>query len=1001
MSELFTQRPKKQTTIDIFLDKDTKIVKPRQVVKDVGKPIVDTSLLDYNNTKAAKPNEQVYDRRMARKTLGRKYKKPIDDNPEYIHGFKNPFYKRGISTRNNKKIIEIDLIEEENNKRAKRVKKEVKKTLFDDIMGTEEKKPVPVKSNKEEEKSIEKQEKTKLLFNNTYDINDKEDSDRWNCPKMIERKINMMMNEILDQPFELEIDREEAQRLTLPVEYKSFDKYLHQNSKILVDEIRSQLMGIRKSEEFSNRKGLKVSLLPIRQPENEFFLYKLILPDDKGKKEIEYKELLMNLNIGIPLIYVIAKNRQGKKREFLGMRTRIGNDDFTDEYFFRFPNHFRNLAKNSLITIEGRCTYLSDFNSSMRELQALANMGSSSFDIFHNTIRYRDTYSLKQNERRQDYTRYISRKTNDSQKEAINALCCFSEKIGLLQGPPGTGKSFTLVELVKTILLTKRSNKKILICTPSNCALDELILRFTKSFKLYDYLNEKNPINSDKDSLKIIRIGTCSDTTTKPVLEKNLDNIINIKFKGEGREKLRKELHSYIEEIKRLRDKPFNLKSDEDYKRISELSKMIDKRKTVAYKSVNEIKKNIILGSKIIFATLNSAANKHLEQLKGQFSYLIVDEATQASELQTLAPLCLNPSKVILIGDPEQLPATTFHPYSKELKIRRSLFERWMELAFNVYMLKLQYRMVPSICSFSSKHFYNSNLLTSENASKKDYIDKTIQSFIDKNFNGSSICFLDTKGKTTQKHNSFYNSEEITVIKKYVKLLKLKGIKNYGVITPYKQQLRKIKRELYNSFGNDDIPINTVDGFQGKENDIIFVSCVKSLHNKTSQASSIGFLKDARRLNVAITRAKYSLVIIGNVDTLKNDPLWLSLILHIQNHNGLLYFDDRENRNKIMRIHDKINLHHLQGLNKEKEERDQRIKAIREQDKIFTINYGENSFTNLLSDMNHQPRKKNCFKALFNNNNTVSHSNPQDCPPDNPNTDFFDESLEPGEISKL
>ena len=183
-----------------------------------------------------------------------------------------------------------------------------------------------------------------------------------------------------------------------------------------------------------------------------------------------------------------------------------------------------------------------------------------------------------------------------------------------------------------------------------------------------------------------------------------------------------------------------------------------------------------------------------------------------------------------------------------------------MNLGFPIHFLDTQYRMVPSICKFVSDQFYGSKLKCSDKTIDKAYVSEKVKLFLKDNFKDNHITFVDVHGRTVKKNNSFINEKEVLVLKHYIEQLSKRNIKNFSVITPYSQQRELIKKKLHSIDKNNDIEISTIDGFQGRENDIIFISLVKSIDDQSNRDSNIGFLNDIKRLNVAIT-AKRALVI--------------------------------------------------------------------------------------------------------------------------------------------
>ena len=707
-------------------------------------------------------------------------------------------------------------------------------------------------------------------------------------------KLDQFLNYLLHEPFELKITGDEHKTKRLPFSYANYHSYHQKNLAIMLDEVRSQFINKKASDEFIRARAHELEFTFMPSDSSQTILYAVSIPKSVENMQ-SYQDLFIELDKGAPIIYVKVPNRRtGKKEEFIGIRIKNkGKLKNTNSFVFKFSARFtaNNASRFDKFVLSAK--YFDDFTSAKRELKALLKIGSCSFNVFHKALNPQVASELRYEPATSVNCSSLSDKLNPSQREAIVNLCDPNRHVGLLQGPPGTGKSFTLIEMVKHILRNDRTDKKILICTPSNCALDELVLRFTKTFNLYNYLDERDPINKRSDVLKVIRIGQCSDNVSEPVLRQAVDNIIRMKYKVGSSKNIVSELREDKDKLNTLLEENTKCMGKDKIlsKKIEELTKIIEEKRNLKSYNTSDIKKNMIKEAKVVFSTLNSSAKKQLKIVKDNISYLIVDEATQSTEIQCIVPLTLSPDKMILIGDPCQLPATTFHPLSKQLNLQRSLFERLQELQFKVFMLKIQYRMVPSICKFSSDKFYNSELQSDTTVEDPNYITPKVRSFLDENFNGKSVVFIQVEGETKKRNNSYYNDEEREVIKQYIKKLKNANINDYGIITPYKQQVRNLKDSFYFKYDNDDIMVNTVDGFQGKEKDIIFVSCVKSLSHISRELYSIGFLNDPRRLNVGITRAKFALIVVGNRKTLRQSPLWSDFIKHVTKNEGLMNFN--------------------------------------------------------------------------------------------------------------
>lgn len=263
--------------------------------------------------------------------------------------------------------------------------------------------------------------------------------------------------------------------------------------------------------------------------------------------------------------------------------------------------------------------------------------------------------------------------------------------------------------------------------------------------------------------------------------------------------------------------------------------------------------------AEIVFTTVSSSGRKLFSRLTHGFDMVVIDEAAQASEVAVLPPLSLGAARCVLVGDPQQLPATVISKAAGTLLYSRSLFERFQLAGCPTLLLSVQYRMHPQIRDFPSRYFYQGRLTDSESIvnlpDEVYYKDPLLRPYL----------FYDiTHGRESHRGGSvsYQNIHEAQFclrlyehLQKAVKSLGL-GKVSVGIITPYKLQLKCIQREFENVLNSEegkDLYINTVDAFQGQERDVIIMSCVRA------SSHGVGFVADIRRMNVALTRAKRAL----------------------------------------------------------------------------------------------------------------------------------------------
>lgn len=516
----------------------------------------------------------------------------------------------------------------------------------------------------------------------------------------------------------------------------------------------------------------------------------------------------------------------------------------------------------------------------------------------------------------------VNYELNTSQAEAIvNTIT--NSGFSLIQGPPGTGKTKTILGIIGYFLsITKLApantirvpgsnlsssqstdqllkKQKILICAPSNAAIDEIVLRLKNGIKDRD---------GKQYTPKLVRVGR-SDAVSSVIkdvtLEEQVEKLLAEKnYEFTNNPELNKKFNDAISKRRTLRDtldkengSASSRLSTEDIanlqvqirqlsKEINELGKEKDEireKNTINYRNRDLDRRNaqarIMAQSDIICSTLSGSAHDVLASLGVRFDTVIVDEACQCTELSSIIPLRYGAKRCIMVGDPNQLPPTVLSGAATNLNYNQSLFVR-MEKNVKPYLLNVQYRMHPSISKFPSSEFYKGELKDGPDMEKLNirpwHAKKQLPPY----------AFFDTvTGRQEQnlKSMSFVNKDEVQVaidlidflLKHFEKTYDFRG--KIGVISPYKEQMLKMKKDFKNYFGgsiNKYIDFNTIDGFQGQEKEIVIISCVRADDSKTS----VGFLKDFRRMNVALTRAKTSMWILGHHKSLSKSKLWRHLI---------------------------------------------------------------------------------------------------------------------------
>lgn len=444
---------------------------------------------------------------------------------------------------------------------------------------------------------------------------------------------------------------------------------------------------------------------------------------------------------------------------------------------------------------------------------------------------------------------------NETQERAVNEVLR-AKDVAIVHGPPGTGKTTTLVEAINETLMRE---SQVLVCAQSNMAVDWICE------KLVDR------------GINVLRIGNPTR-----VNDKMLGFTYERRFEAHPDYPQLWAIRKAIRELRRKkkgRDDNFHQKLERLKSRATEL----------------EIRINASLfgEARVIASTLVGSANRLLDGMK--FGTLFIDEAAQALEAACWIPM-RRVSRVVLAGDHCQLPPTVKSMAALKGGLGKTLMERIVENKPEcVTLLNVQYRMNDEIMRFSSDWFYNGKVTTAQEITRR----KSILNF------DRPILWLDTGqidfGADEPGSKEQFVGENFGRINKGEATLTLDSLQAYftkigkqrildeqidvGVISPYRAQvqyLRRLimKREFFKPYRRL-ITVNTVDGFQGQERDIVLISMVRANEN-----GEIGFLRDLRRMNVAMTRARMKLIILGDVATLTRHPFYKKLWEYIEKLNG-------------------------------------------------------------------------------------------------------------------
>lgn len=475
------------------------------------------------------------------------------------------------------------------------------------------------------------------------------------------------------------------------------------------------------------------------------------------------------------------------------------------------------------------------------------------------------------------YIDYIDQNLNESQKKAIeNALSC--ENFYLIHGPFGTGKTRTLVELISQ---ETRQNHKVLATAESNAAVDNILERLMENKKL-NLTRLGHPQRVSKHNIsQTLAYKVENHKLNKKIskIHKKIDNLIEKrKVYTKPTPQYRRGYGDYDILFNASKGKGGRGISAEKMKSMAkwiEYNQQIDELHDEIKRVENKMIRDIIETSDVILSTNSSAALESIARTK--FDVAIIDEASQATIPSVLIPIA-KAHRFILAGDHKQLPPTIISDKAQGLE--KTLFEELIRIyPFKSQLLNVQYRMNSLLMKFPNSEFYNNNLKSDSSVD-----DININDIINSDDEEDAMLFIDTSNvddigeKHLKDSKSIINQLEADIAVKlandYLKL----GLEetDIGIISPYADQVKIIQDRT-------PVEVKTVDGFQGREKEIIIISTVRS-----NEDGNIGFLRDLRRLNVAITRAKRKLIIIGNINTLKTNPTYARLIEFARDNDVLI-----------------------------------------------------------------------------------------------------------------
>lgn len=436
---------------------------------------------------------------------------------------------------------------------------------------------------------------------------------------------------------------------------------------------------------------------------------------------------------------------------------------------------------------------------------------------------------------------------NEFQQDAVKRALS-AEDVALVHGPPGTGKTTVLVEIIRQHVAR---GERVLATAPSNIAVDNMLEKLLPT------------------GLRVVRLGHPA-RTLESLRHGNLAHQLEAD-------------PAYIEvqELDRLRERLIKKESshgrgyrqlgyDEQQKRERETGRLWRQARDLE----EEISRRIVASAQVVLGTHAGISKRFV---KGDFDLVAMDEASQATEPLSWVPLCMA-RKAVFAGDSNQLPPTIYSKEAAQQGLQVTLFDRLKDLLPPAVqtLLRVQYRMHEDIMRYSSDRFYEGKLIAHESVAR--HTADELEGVSPTDLTSRPVTYVDTAGagfdeSWNEMLESRENKGEAGLAVKLYNLLREAGLKNgqVALLTPYVAQARLLKTLLR----EPGLEIGSVDGFQGREKEAVIVSLVRS-----NESGQVGFLSDLRRLNVALTRARRLLIVIGDSATISRHADYEAFIAH-------------------------------------------------------------------------------------------------------------------------
>jgi ATP-dependent RNA/DNA helicase IGHMBP2 len=444
--------------------------------------------------------------------------------------------------------------------------------------------------------------------------------------------------------------------------------------------------------------------------------------------------------------------------------------------------------------------------------------------------------------------RWFDPNLDPTQREAI-AHALRAEHVALIHGPPGTGKTTAVVELIRQCVA---QGERILACAPSNVAVDNLAERLLRA------------------GLRIVRLGHPARVQAT-VRDVSLASLVAESPEQKLLRDIKREVEQGLRQVHRASSRQDRFAARNNVRALRGELRQLE----------GAITKGLVDGAEVVLATTTGAANDVL--FERPFHRVVIDEAAQALEAACWIALPRG-ARCVLAGDHRQLPPTIQSAAAAHGGLARTLFERLMESPVGGQLgrlLRVQYRMHHKIMGWSSQHLYDSQLEAAP--AVQHHLLSDLPDVVASEWTTEPLCFVDTAGcghdeSTGDDEGSKRNDGEAGLVVRIVLALREANVpaNAIAVVTPYNAQVQLLRDRLS---GEPEIEIGTVDGLQGREKEAVVVSLVRS-----NEQGEVGFLAELRRLNVALTRARRHLTVIGDSATLARDSGLRGMVDYLQAH---------------------------------------------------------------------------------------------------------------------